>query len=191
MLKLTYKELEDIVADDDERFEVLHDKIPYDSTDPKDDPMNYIEDDGRQYRYFEFRDTVTGETYNFSYTWHSEWSTEFPLSFLGDPPVGIEFVKESVINPPKAPEPVVEILSPEAQADKDLWAQYKELESAGVMREFAKGMVPTKTIKELKVFLKTQKFNMYELRAKFIPVCIEHKVEQKSFWQFIQGWKKV
>jgi len=190
MLKLTYKELEDIVADDDERFEVLHDKIPYDSTDPDDNPMNYIEDDGRQYRYFEFRDTVTGETYDFSYTWHSEWSTEFPLGFLGDPPKGIEFVKESVINPPKAPEPVVVVLSPEAQADKELWARYKALEDSGELAEFKKGMVPTKVINDIKKFLKTTKFSMYELRAKLIPVCIEYKVKQKSFWQFIQGWTK-
>jgi hypothetical protein len=190
-LKLTYRELEEIISGDlEERFEVLFNKIPYDSNDPNDDPSNYLEDDGRQLRYFEFKDKTTGEEYSFSYVWHGEDGFEMPYAMLGGLPKGIEIVKESVLYPPKPVVPVVVPKTPEQLADEAVWAPYQALVDAGETRQYAKGMVPEKRIRELRTWLKTEKFNMYGLRAKFIPVCIEYKVEQKSFWQYVQGWSK-
>lgn len=192
-LKLTYKEMEEIIYDNlDDRFEVLFNKIPYDSNDPDDDPSNYLEDDGRQLRYFEFKDKLTGEEYSFSYVWHGEHGFDMPFALLGDLPKGIEWVKESELFPPKPVEPVVVPKTPEQLADEAVWAPYRVLESAGELRRFARGMVPEKRVVELRKWLKEPRksLTMYEIRAKFIPVCVEYKVEQKSFWQYVQGWIK-
>lgn len=192
-LKLTYREMEQIINGDlDERFEVLFNKIPYDSNDPDDDPNNYIEDDGRQLRSFEFKDKTTGEEYQFSYVWHSEWGFDMPLSMLSKLPTGIEWVEVSVINPPKPVEPVVVPKTPEQIADEAVWAPYQALVDAGEARVYARGMIPEKLVRELRKWVKdpSNKFSLYDLRAKFIPICVEYKVEQKSFWQYVQGWSK-
>lgn len=187
-LKLTYKELSDITYDNwvDDRFEIVYNDIPRDGH-----SSNYIEDDGRQLRYFEFKDTLTGIIYDFSYIFHHDWTTEFPLAFLGDPPKGIEFVKESVLIEP--PKPIVEPepeLTPEQIADKELWTRYIENEAKyKIVQPKEKINIPSKEIKDVKEFLKTKKFNMYELRAKIIPLCIKYELEQKSFWRWIQNKK--
>lgn len=111
-------------------------------------------------------------------------------------PNSIEVVKdekESSIY--EEPVPVVEpepVLSPEAQADKDLWNQYLAIkDECKVLDKKEKLTVPKKVIDEILTFLKTEKFNLLQLRAKIIPVCIEYKLEEKSFWQWIQVKRKV
>jgi hypothetical protein len=189
-LELTYADMESIIDGEfEDRFKIHSNKIPYDSTDPTDDPMNSIEDDGRQLRYFEFEDLQTGATYSFTYVWHGEWGFDVPHCIL-NLPNSIVWIKESKINPPKpVVEPVVEKTA-EQLADEAVWAPYRALESAGELRKYAKGMVPEKLVRELRKWLKTERFNMYGLRAKFIPICVEYKVDQQSFWQYVQGWSK-
>lgn len=191
VLKLTYKEMVKIISGDlDDRFEILYNRIPYDSTDPTDDPNNYIEDDGRQLRYFEFKDKTTNIEYGFSYVWHAYHGFDMPFSMMSGLPDGIEWVKESVLFPPVQVVPVVEPKTAEQIADEAIWAPYKELVDSGLAKPFVKGMVPENIVKDLRKWIKTNKFNLYELRAKVIPVCVTYEVEQKSFWQYIQGWKK-
>lgn len=88
----------------------------------------------------------------------------------------------------EAPKPVVvpeKVLTPEEKADKELWAKYEAVEGKKAVEDLEKA-IPKKVIKEIKDFLKLGKFNMYQLREKIIPVCIEYKVEQQSFWQHVQ-----
>lgn len=186
-LKLTYKDLEDILCENFDRFEVLYNDIPKDGH-----SSQYIEDDGRQLRYFEFKDTLTKKTYSFSYVWHAEYDYDFPLSFLGDPPEEIEFVETSIINPPAPVEPEPEPkLTAEQLFDKELMAQYDETD----VQEFnvKDDLIPLSVIDDLLKFLKTEQFSMYDLRRKVYPVCIKYGVEQKSLWTYLQkargAWK--
>lgn len=189
VLQLTIKELEDIVGqsrrDTSGRFVVLHNKIPYDSNDPDDDPSNYIEDDGRQLRYFEFEDTITKTVYGFTYVWHAEHGYDLKYGML-DAPKNLDFVDVSVINPPQppAPEPLP-VLSAEQIADKKLWADYE----AAYKTPFdpKKKQVPQAIINTIVAFVKTTKWSMIDLRAKLIPVCIHYGVEQQTFWRHIQS----
>lgn len=190
-LKITYPELKLIMRDDwhDDRFEVVYDDIPKEGH-----SSDYIER-GKQYRYFEFKDNITGLHYYFSYVWYEEISSDFPLDFLGDPPDGVEFIETSVlVEPPKPkPEPFVE-LTPAQKADKELWDKYLSVkDECKVVEKKEKISVPKEVIKEIIRFLKEEKFNAYQLREKIIPVCIEYKLEQNSFWHWIQvkrgAWK--
>ncbi len=190
-LQLTYQELEDIVNQDfDDRFEVLYDDIPKEGH-----SSSYIEDDGRQFRYFHFKDKETSKEYDFNYLWHVDWRFNFPESFLGYPPKDITFVKQSVIHPP-APETPVEapLRTPEEQADDDLMAKYKLTTERFTMSEDAEKVVPRAVVKDAINFLNTEKFSMISLRAKMIPICIEYKVLEKAFWNHLQTkrgiWKK-
>ena len=80
--------------------------------------------------------------------------------------------------------------TPEQQADKELVAMYDALVTSGDIQPYTKGKVPSKVISEIKKWVKTEKFNIYQLRAKIYPICIQYQVDQKSFWQkAIQGWK--
>lgn len=108
-----------------------------------------------------------------------------------DYPSSIEIVKnaeESDLY--KKPEPVVvpePILSPEEKADKELWAKYVAIEKEVKPMEELEKAIPKKVIKEITDFLKLGSFTMYQLREKIIPVCIEYKVEQQSFWRHVQS----
>lgn len=189
-LELTYRDLEDIISGEfEDRFKIHYNEIPYDPSEPNDSLDRYVEDDGRQLRYFEFEDLQTGATYSFTYVWHGEFGFDMPYAIVGNAN-GIKWIKESKINPPK-PKVVPVVEKTVAQlADEALWATYKVLEDAGEARPYAKGMVPEKRIRELRKWIKTNKFNMYQLREQFVPVCVEFKVEHKSFWQYVQGWTK-
>lgn len=200
-LQLTIRELEQLVEDRlpgklAERFEILWDDIPIGipGTEPDGSrPSDYIEDDGRQLRWFHFRDKETGEEYDFSYTWHADYNVDLTYGILGDMPDGIEIVEVSVLNPPAPPKPEpIKVKTPEELADELVWAPYRALEAAGEIRDWTKGLVPAKRVKELKEWLKAPGSfqTIYELRAKIIPVCVEFKVEHKSFWGHLQGWSK-
>ena len=188
-LQLTEKELIAIMWEEFERFKVLYDDIPKEGH-----SSQYIEDDGRQYRYFEFEDMQTGQTYDFSYVWYPDFEFEIG-SILGEHR-GIVFVKESVLK--LLPEPVVvtppePVLTPEQLADKELWARYQAIEGEVTPMDGSK-KVPRAVIADIIQFLNQREFNIYQLRAKIIPVCIEYKIEHKSFWAHIQvkrgAWKK-
>lgn len=189
-LQLTGKELTAIMWEEFERFTVLYDDIPKEGH-----SSQYIEDDGRQYRYFEFKDNLTGEVYDFSYVWHSDFPFNHKTDILGSHE-GIVFVEQSVLKlieePPVVvpPEPV---LTAEQIADKELWDKYNAVVSEMTPMGPSK-KVPRAVIADILAFLKGKEFNMYQLRAKILPVCIEYKIEHKSFWAFLQvkrgAWKK-
>lgn len=192
-LQLTYRELEDIVNDDfsdRKRFEILYDDIPKEGH-----SSSYIEDDGRQFRLFVFKDKVTNQEYDFNYIWHVDWRFNFPESFLGNEPKGITFVEKSVICPP---EPEMPVKAPERtseqKADDDLMAKYKLTTERFTMSQDAEKIIPREVVKDAIKFLETEKFSMITLRAKMIPICIQYKVDEKAFWNHLQVkrgvWKK-
>lgn len=189
-LQLTYKELALIVGDDwhDDRFEVLYDDIP------KEGHSSQYMEKGRQYRFFEFLDKVTGESYHFSYIWYEDYPVEFPLSFLSEAPKGIAFVQESVLVP-VVPVPVVEkVLTPVQQVDKDLWATYKAVEDQMSLDEKALKKIPKEVWKDILAFMRSKHFSIIEVRAKLVPVMLEYRVHDQLLWTHIQQklghWKK-
>lgn len=198
-LKLTSKELDNIINNryDDERFEEIFNDIPMYHPDhviqKGERHTDYIEDDSREYRWLILKDLQTNTEYCINYTYNPDWPND-----LLDLPDSIEIVedeKESSIY--KAPIVVVEpepVLSPEAQADKDLWNKYLAVkDECRIVIKKEKINVPSAVVKEIIRFLKEEKFNAYQLREKLIPVCIEYKLEQNSFWHWIQvkrgAWK--
>lgn len=191
-LQLTHQELELILRDDwhDDRFKVLEDDIPKNGH-----SSQYIEDDGRQYRSFEFEDTLTGKCYQFGYTWHRDYPVEVPLSLFESTVSGITFVKESVLVPKAAPvELPAPVLSPEQQADKDLWASYKAIEDQTSQDEKDLKRIPKATMKELLDFMRTKNFSIIAVRAKLVPIMLEHKIHDRLLWTHVQQklghWKK-
>lgn len=188
-LKLTPKQLDDFINNKmPERFEEIFDDIPMYHPDhvlvKGETHRQYQEDDGREYRWYIFKDTQTGIEYCLNYTYNPEWPSD-----LLDYPKSIEVVKtveESSIY--ESPKPVVQpevVLSPAEKADKELWAKYEAVEGKKAVEDLDTP-VPKKVIKDIKDFLKLGKFNMYQLREKIIPVCIEYKVDQQSLWQHVQ-----
>lgn len=192
ILQLTHKELELILRDDwhDGRFKILNDDIPKDGH-----SSQYIEDDGRQYRYFEFEDTATGAVYGFSYTWYADYPVEVPLCLFDRTPAGLAFVTESVLvakAEPIAPPEVV--LTPVQQADKDLWAQYKVVEDQMSQDEKDLKKIPKKTLTDLLAFLRSPGISIVDVRAKLVPVMLEYQLHDKLLWTHVQQklghWKK-
>lgn len=191
-LQLTYKDLREIMrGDHEERFKVIFDDIPYNHEDyvrtKGETHRSFVEDDGREMRWFIFKDLVTDIEYYFNYTYHRDWSVDLP-SDMFDAPKGIEFVEKSVLFPEPAPKPIPEpVLTIEQKADKELWAKYEAIASeCKVLLPKEKLKVPKAKIDEIIQFLKTEKFNAYQLREKVVPVCIEYRLEEKSFWQWLQ-----
>lgn len=188
-LKLTKKDLDNFINNKlPERFEEIFDDIPMyhpDHTIQKGEThRQYVEDDGREYRWFIFKDTKTDIEYCINYTYSPEWPND-----LMDYPSSITIVEKTedsdVYNPPKpvvVPEPV---LSPEEKADKELWKKYEAVEGKKKFEDL-ENPIPKKVVKDITDFLKLGSFNMYQLRAKIIPVCIEYQVEQQSLWQHVQ-----
>jgi hypothetical protein len=189
-LKLTNKDLNNFINNKmPERFEEVFDDIPMYHPDHEiqkgETHRQYTEDDGREYRWFIFKDTKTDIEYCLNYTYSPEWPSD-----MMDYPSSIQIVEKAeesdAYEPPK---PVVvpeKVLSPVEKADKELWAKYEAVEGKKVFEDLDKA-VPKKVIKEIKDFLKLGNFNMYQLREKIIPVCIEYKVEQQSLWNHIQN----
>lgn len=190
-LKLTSKEIDNLLNNklDTDRFEEIFNDIPMyhpDHVIEKGETHRDYMDDGREYRWYIFKDTVTGEEHCINYTYNSEWPND-----LMDLPNSMQ-----IVNTPEesdiyvAPVPVVEpepVLTTEQRYDKDLWAKYQSVASeCKVVEKKEKLKVPKATIDDILAFLKSKQFNILQLRAKVIPVCIEYKLEEKSFWQWIQ-----
>jgi hypothetical protein len=193
-LQLTKKELQLLVCGDlDDRFEEIFNDIPFYHEDhvrtKGETHRSYVEDDGREYRWYIFKDTQTGIEYTINYTFNPEWDNDFT-----DLPKGIEIVEKSVLFPEVPVVVPAPVLTPEQQANADMWAQYRAIEAeCNVVEKKEKLKVPSTKIKEILAFLKTKKFSMMDLQNLIIPVCIEYKLEQKSFWTWIQvksgAWK--
>jgi hypothetical protein len=192
-LKLTHKEVEKLINNrlNTERFEEVFNDIPMYHPDhvieKGETHYQYQEDDGRQYRWYIFKDTVTGVEHCINYTYHPEWPND-----LMDTPDSIEIVandEDSDIY--VKPVPVVEpekVLTPEAQADKNLWAKYQAMKHECRNVEPKERLkVPKARIDEILNLLKTKNFNAYQLRAVVVPVCIEYKLEDLTFWRWIQS----
>lgn len=189
-LKLTKKDLDNFINNKlPERFEEIFDDIPMYHPDhviqKGETHRQYVEDDQREYRWFIFKDTQTGIEYCLNYTYNPEWPND-----IMDYPSDIEIVEKAEDSDVyEAPKPVVvpdPVLTPEQKADKELWAKYQSIESETKPVEEKLKEIPKTTIKDITEFLKLGSFNMYQLRAKIIPVCIEYKVEQQSLWQHVQ-----
>tara|TARA_B100002019_G_C21222130_1_gene575315 strand:+ start:354 stop:944 length:591 start_codon:yes stop_codon:yes gene_type:complete len=191
-IKLTLREIEELTCGEtfNDRFKILHNDIPLPVAGEKWHSSMYIEDDGRQLRYIEFVDTKTNKTHTFPYTYNPEFENDIDHGHLRE--TGIDVVDVSVINPPK-PEPIPEPepLTEEEKAVKDLWSQYNAIKDE--LETFNKDNhnVPETVIKDLISFLNTQSFNLNQLLLKVLPVCIEYKLEQKSFWQGIQKMRGI
>lgn len=190
-LKLTAKEIDNLLNNKlhTDRFEEIFNDIPMyhpDHVIEKGETHRDYMDDGREYRWYIFKDTVTGEEHCINYTYNSEWPNDLmalpkSMQIVNNPEESDIYV---------APVPVVEpepVLTNEQRYDKDLWAKYQDIASeCKVVEKKEKLKVPKATIDDILAFLKSEKFNILELRAKVIPVCIEYKLEEKSFWQWIQ-----
>lgn len=192
-LKLTSKEVEKLINNrlDTERFEEVFNDIPMYHPEhvmqKGETHRSYIEDDQREYRWYIFKDTVTGVEHCINYTYHPEWPND-----LMDTPDSIEIVandEDSDIY--VKPVPVVKpekVLTPEAQADKDLWAKYQAMKHECRHVEPKERLkVPKARIDEILNLMKTKTYNIYQLRAVIVPVCIEYKLEDVTFWRWIQS----
>lgn len=178
-LALTYQDLYLITCGEFDRFEVLYNAIPNDG-----DPNSYIEDDGRQMRFFEFKDCDTGMTYNFSYVWHGEYGYEFPLSMFNFPD-GVDLIEESVIVIKKAvEEKPAKILTQRELDDAKLWDEYSSLE----VKDFSemRDQIPISAFDNAFALLKTKEFTLSDIRAVVLPICIKYRIDQKSTWAYIQ-----
>lgn len=196
-LKLTHKEVEKLINNrlNTERFEEVFNDIPMYHPDhvmqKGETHRSYVEDDQREYRWYIFKDTVTGVEHCINYTYHPEFPND-----LMDTPDSIEIVsndEDSDIYVKPVPVVVPEKkLSPEAQADKDLCDSYKVIEAECViLPRTGKIPVPKEKIDEVLSFLKTKEWGIFQLRAIILPICIEYKVEQNSFWHWLQVKRKV
>lgn len=196
-LKLTQKQLESLVNNklDTERFKETFNDIPMYHPDhvmeKGETHYQYQEDDGRQYRWFIFIDTLTGIEYCLNYTYNSEWPND-----IMETPESIQIVTNdedsSIYEKPVVVPTPEKALSPEQQADEELWARYQAMKhecKTVVPKE--KILVPKAHIDEILNFLKSQIFSIYQLRSVVIPVCIEYKIEDASFWKWIQVKRKV
>ena len=181
MLQLTYRDLENIIREYYDRFTVLHHGIPYGNGE---NPNDYLEDDGRQYRTVDFKDNETGKEYYLQYVWHPEWDYDFPACLLISPK-GVEFVEVSVINPPKPKVEEEVVLTSEQIADTDIWKKYLDMPEKQQFTTLKAAGLTKADIDDICIFLMSP-FNIYRLRSRIIPICIEKGLEEKSFWNYIQ-----
>lgn len=203
-LMITVSDLDKIVRGQIARFSVEFNDLPMYMPGYKrsvdDTHRKFIEDDGREYRVLIFKDNETGKVYNLNYVYHSEFGNEYGafdgcegLTFVKDPKQSDLYVEDKKAETIKELEPVVQ--EQKNLADK-LKAQYYEMEGKEKFKLVKSNdviQVPVSVINDLKSFMKTKKFNLYELQARIFKICIDYKLEQKSFWQWFQikigNWK--
>lgn len=197
-LKLTEKELDGFVNGKmPKRFTTVFDDLPCYH---KDNPLKpgethrmYVEDDGREYRWFIFKDTKTGIEYLLNYTFHNDWPCD-----IYEKPKSIEYVKtpeESDLY--VEPEPIKEkpvVLTEEQTKDREWKQKYEAVK--GECREVVikeKLKVPKEKIKDVLDLLKKKHFTLYEVRALMYPICIDYRLEIDSLWRWMQvkrgAWK--
>lgn len=197
-LKLTKKELDGFVNGKmPERFVEIFNDLPCYHQDnplkPGETHRMYVEDDGREYRWFIFKDTKTGNEYLLNYVFHDDWPCD-----IYDKPQNIEYVeKPEDSDIYVAPKPVIKetvVLTEEQQRDKEILEQYNAIKhECKVVVAKEKLAVPKERIKELLDLLKQPYFTIYQIRALAYPICIEYRLESDSFWRWIQvksgAWK--
>ena len=192
-LKLTHKEVEKLINNrlDTERFEEVFNDIPMYHPEhvmqKGETHRSYIEDDQREYRWYIFKDTVTGVEHCINYTYHPEWPND-----LMDTPESIEIVandedSDIYVKPIPVPAPV---LTPFQKTIEDLFAPYKAIESeCRIVIPKEKLNVPKAKIDEVLALLKGS-YLLPDLLKLVIPICIEYRIEEKSFWQWLQVKRK-
>ena len=192
-LKLTHKEVEKLINDrlDIERFEEVFNDIPMYHPEhvrqKGETHRSYVEDDQREYRWYIFKDTVTDVEHCINYIYHPEWPND-----LMDTPDSIEIVaNEEDSDIYVKPVPVVvpeKVLSIEAQVSKDLWDKYKAMKhECRLVQPKEKLNVPKDRIDSILNLMKSKSYNIYQLHAVIIPVCIDYKLEDITFWRWIQS----
>lgn len=190
-LKLTAKELDDLINGkfDEERFKVTFDDMPIYHPDNINDKGNsrrdYLEDDGREFRWLIFIDLKTGIEHYLNYTYNIEW----PNDLMDAPTIQIvSSFEESDLY--LAPEPVVEMvkeLSLEESYDRSLWEKYSAIKhECRKVDRTEKLDVPVNKIADIFNLIYSKKFNMLQLRAVTIPVCIDYRLDDITFWHWIQ-----
>lgn len=191
MIKLTQNQINKIINYDlnNERFVEIFNDIPlYHPEHLRTDGethRDYIEK-GSEYRWFIFKDTLTDIEYCLNYKYHEDW----PNDIISNPD-NIQIVEndeESDIY--IKPEPVIikeVLLSPEEQTDKDLWNKYLSIKhECKIVMPKEKLKISKEKLNVLIDLMKTKSFSIIQLRAVVIPLCIEYKLEDKSFWRWIQ-----
>lgn len=86
-IKLTYRDIDNLINyrfDEElfeDRFEIIFDDIPFyhpDHTPSKGEThRDYLEDDGREYRIFTFKDNITNIEHTINYIYNSEFPNDF------------------------------------------------------------------------------------------------------------------
>lgn len=195
-LKLTNKELDLLINNKlhNERFEKLFDDIPVFHPDHDNDSgersSDYIEDDGRQYRWYIFKDKMTGLEYCLNYTYNIEWPND-----LIQAPDSIEIVKNeedsdlyvSKTNVEKSVPIHNAEVSDERKSDEELWNNYQKIKNECKKVELKEKLnVPVDKIASIFDLIYSKKFNMIQLRSVIIPVCIDYRLDDVSFWHWIQ-----
>lgn len=196
MLKLTELQLEEFVNGKlSNRFEMIFDDIPFYHSDniPQkgETHRSYLNKHNSEYRWFIFKDKETDIEYCINYTYNHEYPND-----VTDKSELIEYVnKEEDSDIYVAPIPIVEpekILTPEQQADKEIWDKYQALKhECRIVLPKERLKIPKKVIDEILNLLKMPHFSIFQLRSLVIPVCIEYKIEDVSFWHWIQVKRKV
>lgn len=188
-LKLTKKDLDNFINNKlPKRFEKVFDDIPMYHPEhviqKGESHRQYVEDDQREYRWFIFKDTQTGVEYCLNYIYHPEWPNDI-IDYPSDITI-VDNSEDSDIYENPVPSVVQDpTMTPEQLADKELWDKYEAVADKKSFEEIEK-TIPKKVIKEITDFLKAGSFSMLQLRGKIIPVCIEYKVDQQSFWLHVQ-----
>lgn len=190
-LKLTNSEVDKLINGKlEERFEEIFNDIPFYHPDYEPEKgethRNFVEDDGREFRWLIVKDIVTGIEYCINYTYNQEWPND--IMSLPDSIKVVSNHEESSLNVEPVPEVKEEILSLEAQADKVLMDAYKAIESeCRIVEKKEKLKIPKKEIQPVFDLLKSNApFSIYDLRKLVVPVAIKYKLEEKSFWTWIQ-----
>lgn len=193
-LKLTNKEVDQLINRKlEERFEEIFNDIPLYHPDYEPEKgethRDFCEDDGREFRWLIVKDIVTGIEYSINYTYHREWPND--IMSLPDNIQIVSDHKESSLNfdsVPEIKEEPVEVLSVEAQEDKILMDAYKAIAGeCRIVEKKEKLKIPKEEIQPAFDLLKSNKpFSIYDLRKLIIPVAIKYKLEEKSFWTWIQ-----
>lgn len=198
MLKLTQKEIYKLINDDlnIDRFDCTFDEIPiYHPDNIKKDGethRDYI-NKGSEYRWFIFKDTLTDIDYCLNYTYHQDWPND--IMSLPDNIIVVENDEDSDIYIKPVPIIKKEVpLSPENQADKNLWEEYLTIkDQCKIVMPKEKLNIPKEEFNDLINMMRTKSFSIVQLRSKVIPLCIKYKLEDKSFWNWLQGnfkkWK--
>lgn len=191
MIKLTNADIKEIQYDQHDLYDLVFDDIPFNHPDNEPEKgethRDYIEDDGREYRWLTFTDKA-GKEYHFNYIYEPDFSFNYKTSLFDineTKDAGIEWVdkhEEDVSEIVEKEEPKKELTE-----DEILWSKYNSIKiDCKEIPLTGRSGVPKAILDDVLTFVKTQQFSMIQLRAKIIPICIEHKWEVESFFKLIQ-----